>query len=135
MFTTMHILHALYPLLLFIQFVEDDAGKITARLFNEELLRFLNVLRPVALGHTEQFLFVDAVQPLGTDRPCLGQEPDRARFSNVLVVDSSTDPVNDSNVITETRPQELALLVQAEPVDMEDLRHVSVGLVHIKPVL
>ena len=130
-----HVLHVFYPLLLFIQLIKDDAGKVAARLVNEELLRLLDVLCPVIFGHAEQLLLVDPVQSLGTDRPRLGQKPDWARLGNVLVVDSSTDPVDDSHVLAEARPQELALLVQAEPVDVEDLGHVSPGLVHVQPVL
>ena len=130
-----HILHVFYPLLLFIQFIEDDAGKIAAGLVNEELLCLLNVLSPVVLGHAEQLLLADPTQSLGTDRPRLGQEPDWARLGNVLVVDSPTDPVDDSHVLAEAWPQELALFVQAEPVDVEDLGHVSAGLVNVQPVL
>ena len=118
-----------------VQFVEDDAGKVAARLVDEELLRLLDVLRPVVLGHAEQLLLTDPAQSLGTDGPRLGQEPDRAGLGDVLVVDSPTDPVDDAHVLAEARPQELALLVQAEPVDVEDLGHVPAGLVHVQPVL
>ena len=44
----------------------------------------------------------------------------------LLAFQSSEDPVDDSNVLSEARPQELAVLVTTEPVHVVDLGHLKI---------
>lgn len=53
----------------------------------------------------------------------LGQEAYGGWDSNVLPVTAPQDPVQHTNVLPKSRPQELTMLVQTEPVHMEDLWH------------
>ena len=47
----------------------------------------------------------------------------------LLAFQSSEDPVDDSNVLSEARPQEFAVLVATEPVHVVDLGHLQVILI------
>ena len=54
-----------------------------------------------------------------------------------LALDALDDPLEDAAVLAEARPQEAAVLVTTEPVDVEDRRQLGcVGvLAHVDPVL
>ena len=56
-------------------------------------------------------------------------------FSYVLSVTALKHPVDHPDVLTESRPQELALLVESEPVDVEHFGHVTPGLLQVQPML
>ena len=51
----------------------------------------------------------------------LGQKANGSLHGNILSLAAAEDPVDDADVVTKTRPQELAALIRAEPVDMKDL--------------
>lgn len=122
-------------LLLGIQLFFNSYGQVATDLIVKELLGFLDVVEPVVLGQAKQFIPVDGTETIELNATCLGQEPYRAGLHDVLSFHASTHPVDDADVIAEARPQELALLVQAEPVDVENFGHLSTGLVQVQPVL
>ena len=56
----------------------------------------------------------------GSIHTWFGQIADGAFHSDVLSLAASEDPVNDADVLAKPWPQELAALIGAEPVDVED---------------
>ena len=52
-----------------------------------------------------------------------------------LVEAALEDPLEHAQVVAEARPQEAAVVIRAEPVDVEDLRCVRQLLAHVEPVL
>src|SRR3954452_19014096 len=77
------------------------------------------------------------VEPVDVQR-ALGRDASDRRVGRLgLAVAAAEDPLQDTGVLAEAGPQELALVVLAEPVDVEDLRQlVGVALgADVQPVL
>ena len=59
------------------------------------------------------------------ERTFLRQQTNGALDSNVLVVASTQNPLDDADIVAKAGPHELAALL-TEPVHVEDLRHLQV---------
>src|SRR5262245_27572189 len=59
---------------------------------------------------------------------------ERAFHRAGAAVDAVDDPLEDAEVIAEARPEELAVLIAAEPVDVEHSRRVSQAAAELEPV-
>jgi len=55
----------------------------------------------------------------------LGQISNGGPQGTVLSLHPADDPVEHSDVLSESRPQELAVVVHTEPVHVEDLGHLN----------
>ena len=74
------------------------------------------------------------VQPGQIDGVRRGQMADR-RFAGVTAsLTAFDDPFDHAQILAETRPDEAALLVLTEPVDMENLRRGGEPFSHVEPV-
>ena len=62
-------------------------------------------------------------------RARLGHQPHRGPDGHVLPADPAHHPVQHPAVVAEARPEELAVLVLAEPVDVEHLGQLVLGVV------
>src|SRR4051794_18949082 len=62
------------------------------------------------------------LQPLGVDLARGRQQPDRGLDRLALAVAAAEDPLEDAAVLAEAGPEELAVGVFTEPVDVEDAR-------------
>jgi len=88
--------------------------------------------------YAEQFLYMGAAE---VEAGCVeigdfGNTSDRRLLSVHFSVAALKDPLQHSAVFSITRPQELAFLVLAKPVDVEDLRQLRRGrvLTHLEPM-
>ena len=71
-----------------------------------------------------------------SSEPGRGDVADGGLDRGGLAVDALDDPLQHAAVLAEARPQEAAVVVAAEPVDVEDARHLRgvVLLAHVDPV-
>lgn len=127
-------LHVIDPDLLILQLLDDPLWQIASHLVVQELLGLLDVFHPVVLGQVEVVFPVD-VHTLQIEAALCRQKADGAGLRDLLPVHSAADPVQHADVLSEAGPDKLALFVQAEPVDVEDLGHVAARLVEVQPVL
>ena len=78
------------------------------------------------------YLILDA---LYVDVALLRQVADSGLLSINLALAALDDPVEDTHIVAEARPDEVAVLVLLEPVNVEDLRSlVTEDLAHFEPV-
>src|SRR5215469_10791583 len=59
---------------------------------------------------------------------------DRGFLGALTAGTAAQDPFQYAHIVAKTRPQELAVLAFAEPVDVKDLRQLRAGLVQAQPV-
>lgn len=74
------------------------------------------------------------VEALEVDRLEVGHEADGGGLGGGAVVHAVGDPLEDANVVTKARPEELALVVGAEPVHVKDARQLFDALLHREPM-
>ena len=75
------------------------------------------------------------VEAVGGDAVGRRDEPDRRLDRLALAVAAAEDPLQHARVLAEAGPQELAVVVLAEPVDVEDLRQLgAVAAADLQPV-
>uniref|UniRef100_A0A8W7PAT9 Uncharacterized protein n=1 Tax=Anopheles coluzzii TaxID=1518534 RepID=A0A8W7PAT9_ANOCL len=98
----------------------------------------LNVCSPEVLWNGKQFPLVDrAAQTVQIERTFRRHTANRRIPVAVGVIDTVQDPLQYAAVLAESGPQELAVRILAEPVDMEDLGRMATGrtgpLLHAQP--
>src|SRR6218665_681607 len=130
----LRLLHHRDPGLLLIQLARNGFWKVASNLLLEETFRFSDILRPVVFRECKDLVPVDLSKSITADRALLWQKTDWAWLGDILVVNTSADPIDDPDVLTISGPQESPIVVKTEPVDMEDLRHLAARLVKTEPV-
>ena len=65
----------------------------------------------------------------------LRQQADGGGFCDLFTIHTPAHPVDDADVLPEARPEEFAVVVNTEPVDMKHLGHVAACLLEAQPVL
>ena len=107
-----------------IQLLADGFGQSVAELriefFDQRDLILPQIVihgQDLLKGLSGDFVF-DAGQ---VDIVCVRNVTDRGLLSVDLTVTAIQDPVQNTQVVAEAGPQEVALVVLAEPVDVEDL--------------
>ncbi|GMR35871.1 hypothetical protein PMAYCL1PPCAC_06066 [Pristionchus mayeri] len=129
-------LHGVDSLFLLVHLLTKLSRQICANLKFEELPHFLRILSPVLLGNTHQLVQLSALESLQVQRLLRGYSSDGGLLSDALdSIESLDDPVDHTDVLSVSRPQELALGALAEPVHVVDLRHLSSWLIEVDPVL
>src|SRR6266545_1820907 len=80
--------------------------------------------------------FCRKIQTLGVEIGRFGKAPDGRVYRVYLAVTTLEDPLQDAAVLAVSRPEELAVLIGAEPVHVENFRQlVRIGaLADVQPV-
>jgi hypothetical protein len=113
------------PLHFLVQFLRQTVAE-----FGEELLHAVEFRRPVSGIDTQQALdlFAGNLQAVERERLRRRHEADRRFLRLGGAVDAVEHPLQHADVFAEAGPQELSVVVAAEPVDVEDMRRVSESL-------
>ena len=106
-----------------VQLISEFLRELIAKLLVEffDALRFFRPL--VVLDFQDRLQRIDAnVKAFKIDILCLRHITDRG-FNCVCLAFAAVDnPLEDAEVVAKTRPNEVAFVVETEPVDIEDLR-------------
>ncbi|GMR35865.1 hypothetical protein PMAYCL1PPCAC_06060, partial [Pristionchus mayeri] len=129
-------LHGVDSLFLLVHLLTELSRQICANLKFEELPHFLRILSPISItapGQIYRHSNPTTIAPLTHRR---GHSSDGGLLTDALdSIESLDDPVDHTDVLSVSRPQELALGALAEPVHVVDLRHLSSWLIEVDPVL
>ena len=118
--------------------VQSTAGRCSPNFSNHSVICGISAFhsststsracREVLLGH---------VEPVDVEGAGRGDVADRRLDRGGLALDPLDDPLQDPAVLAEAWPQEATVVVAAEPVDVEDARHLRrvVLLAHLDPVV
>lgn len=111
-------------------------GQVVIHLRGEVLPHIFHLLLPESLIQGEQLIQVHLLlQALKVQGVTAGQVAHGGGHGTGLAVDPPEHPVQNADVVTETRPEEAGGGALAEPVDMEDLGELGAGTVsHAQPV-
>ena len=109
-----------------------------------EFLDIVEVLEPIFGFNAEDGLevfdgelvagFDLIIETFEVDILGIGDISDRSFLSADLVFTSLENPFEDTEVIAEAGPHELAFVIESEPVDVEDLRKLCCELLHVEPM-
>src|ERR1044072_2122038 len=107
-----------------------DLGRQLVAEFGEVLLDLRQLRLHRAAVDAEQLLhrLVGDLEPLGVDLALGRQQPDRGLDRLAFALAAAEDPLEHAAVLAEAGPEELAVGVFAEPVDVEDTRQVPAPL-------
>uniref|UniRef100_A0A182JJF7 Uncharacterized protein n=1 Tax=Anopheles atroparvus TaxID=41427 RepID=A0A182JJF7_ANOAO len=146
-FTSMHesenSSHHSHLLNAFLQLLElggDLLRQIVGHLVVVVLLDLVHLPQPEVLRNGEQLALVHRTAEAIEVQGALGRDAANRRFPVAVgIIDAVQDPLENAAVLAEAGPEELAVGVLAEPVDVEDLGRVATGdagtLLHAQPVL
>lgn len=111
-------------------------GQVVIHLRGEVLPHILHLLLPELLIQGEQLVQVNLpLQALEVQGAVAGQVAHSGGHSAGLAVHPPEHPVQNADVVTETRPEEASGGALAEPVDVEDLGEFGAGAIgHAQPV-
>src|SRR6185312_6258754 len=95
-----------------------------------------NLVSPLAAIDGLQFVkgFAREVESLPVDIVVVGRPADGSLLAQSAAMDAVDDPLEDAHVLAEAGPEELALAVFAEPVDVKDAWSSGEIALHAQPV-
>src|SRR5690606_35276763 len=90
---------------------------------------------PAFRHDSEQLMKVNVFQTVAVYPVRIRQQSNRAFHCLRLALDAADDPLQHAHVLAEARPHEAAVVVLAEPVDVEDPGQLRAWLVEREPVV
>ena len=132
----MQLLHGGDAVLESLQLSQDEVGQLAGQLLVKVGLHLLHFRLQVSLGEIKQVVDIDVAQSTNVDRAGLWNAPKSRIHGNVLTVAPMQDPIEYADVFAKAGPDEVALVVDTEPVDVEDLWQLDAGSVlELAPVI